>query len=231
MNGPSADKIQNLFSEISKSYDTANDTITFGLARSWRRKLVVWSEVKEGDKILDIATGTGDLAFDFSKKTNNTADIIGIDFCQPMLDIAVKKSSLPNIKFLWGDACQLQYPDQSFDIVSISYGLRNVERFEDCVKEMYRVLKPGGRLMILETGSKDSGFLSPFINFYSNYVMPHLGGFISGKKSAYEYLSSSSAQFPSGKNLLGAIHKSAPFSVLQYKKVMGGASFIYKLIK
>ena len=148
-----------------------------------------------------------------------------------MLDVAVKKSDHPNINFSWGDACKLEFPDQTFDVVSISYGLRNVEKFEDCVKEMYRVLKPGGRLMILETGSKDSGFLSPFIHFYSSFIMPYLGGFISGKKSAYEYLSSSSAQFPSGKNLLSSIQKSAAFSNLQYKKVMGGASFLYKLVK
>lgn len=231
--GPEASKIQTLFSDISKSYDTANDAITFGMARNWRKKLVKWSEAKPGHKILDIATGTGDLAFDFFNFTEQKSEVIGIDFCQPMLDIANDKSKVKNTKitFTWGDATDLKFKDESFDIVSISYGIRNVENFEKAIQEMFRVLKPGGRLMILETGSKDSGILSPFINIYSNYLMPVVGGLISGKKDAYKYLGDSSAQFPSGKNLTDKILAAAKFKSAEHKRILGGASFIYKITK
>ncbi len=233
MKGPEASKIQTLFSDISKSYDTANDAITFGMARNWRKKLVKWSEAKPEHKILDIATGTGDLAFDFFNFTDQKAEVIGIDFCQPMLDIADDKAKVKGtkIKFTWGDATDLKFPNESFDIVSISYGIRNVEDVDKAIKEMHRVLKPGGRLMILETGSKDSGILSPFINIYSNYLMPIVGGLISGKKDAYKYLGDSSALFPSGKNLTDRIMSAAKFKTAEHKKILGGASFIYKIIK
>jgi demethylmenaquinone methyltransferase / 2-methoxy-6-polyprenyl-1,4-benzoquinol methylase len=233
MNGPDANKIQNLFSDISKSYDSANDAITFGMARAWRKKLVQWSEAKAGDEILDIATGTGDLAFDFFNYTKKQAKVIGVDFCEPMLEIAKDKAvaKLSNIEFKWGDACDLQFADSSFDIVSISYGIRNVADLEKAIQEMHRILKPGGRLMILETGSKDSGILSPFVNAYASYIMPIVGGMISGKKSAYKYLSESSSQFPSGNNLIFKLKKSADFKTAEFKKILGGASFIYKLTK
>lgn len=233
MKGPEASKIQNLFSDISKTYDTANDAITFGMARNWRKKLVKWSDVNPEDRILDIATGTGDLAFDFFNFSGQRNEVIGIDFCQPMLDVAIDKAKIKGtkIKFIWGDACDLKFSDEYFDIVSISYGIRNVEDFEKSIQEIFRVLKPGGRFMILETGSKDSGILSPFINLYSSYLMPVLGGLISGKKSAYQYLCESSALFPSGKKLTDKILKTAKFKTAENKKILGGASFLYKIIK
>ncbi len=233
MKGPDASKIQTLFSDISKNYDTANDAITFGMARSWRKKLVKWSDAKPDDKILDIATGTGDLAFDFLNYTNEKAEVIGIDFCQPMLDIANDKAKIKDskIQFIWGDATDLKFLSETFDIVSISYGIRNVENFEKAIQEMHRVLKPGGRFMILETGSKDAGILSPLINIYASYIMPIVGGLISGQKSAYKYLCESSSLFPSGKNLVDKILKVAPFKTAENKKILGGASFLYKFVK
>lgn len=233
MKGPESTKIQNLFSEISNTYDSANDVITFGMARSWRKKLVRWSDVKPHEKILDLATGTGDLAFDFFNYTGQRAQLLGLDFCEPMLVIARKKAQDKNLKidFAWGDACDLKLEDESFDIVSISYGIRNVENLEKAISEMFRVLKPGGRLMILETGSKGSGLLSPFVNLYANYIMPVLGGLISGKKSAYNYLSQSSSAFPSGPIFVEKVKTSAPFKSAEFKKILGGASFIYKFKK
>lgn len=233
MSGPNADKIQNLFSEIASSYDSANDAITFGMARSWRKKLVRWSEASKTSEILDIATGTGDLAFDFFDYTQKQAKVTGVDFCEPMLEKAKDKATarLAKIDFKWGDACSLDFADASFDIVSISYGIRNVEDLDKAVTEFHRVLRPGGRLMILETGSKDSGILSPFVHFYSSYIMPIVGGIASGKKSAYKYLGESSSQFPSGKNLIYRVQNASKFSKAESKKILGGASFIYKFVK
>lgn len=232
--GPDSAKIQSLFSNISGSYDSANDLITFGIARHWRKKLVKWSNLKPTDKVLDIATGTGDLAFDFynaqGKKQNQ---ILGVDFCEPMLEIAKDKAKArtAQVDFAFADACSLNFEDESFDIVSISYGLRNVEDTAKAIQEMHRVLKPGGRMMILETGSEARGLLGPFVKFYNNRLMPVLGGLISGKKDAYNYLSSSSSQFPSGQALIQMIKDSAPFEKVQSEALMGGASFLYKAIK
>lgn len=234
MQGPEASKIQNLFSEISDTYDKANDTITFGMARSWRKKLVKWSDVKEDSQVLDIATGTGDLVFDFEKKMDlRKGNILGTDFCEPMLEEARKKAieKKLNIKFEWADACKLDYANETFDIVSISYGIRNVQNPEKAIQEMFRILKPGGRMMILETGSGRTGFLGPFVHLYSSKIMPLLGGIISGNKSAYNYLSDSSSKFPSGKAFLEFIKDSSKFSNVEYKKILGGASFIYKATK
>lgn len=234
MQGPEASKIQNLFSEISNTYDQANDTITFGMARSWRKKLVKWSDATKNSEILDIATGTGDLVFDFYNKIDpKIGNVMGTDFCEPMLEVARKKADKKNlrIKFEWADACQLDFADETFDIVSISYGIRNVQNPEKAIQEMYRVLKPAGRMMILETGSGRTGLLGPFVHFYSQKLMPILGGLISGKKDAYNYLSESSSQFPSGKKFIDFIKKSAPFETVETKKILGGASFIYKAIK
>lgn len=232
--GPESKTIQNLFSNISESYDSANDLITFGIARLWRKKLVKWSLIKKTDFVLDIATGTGDLAFDFYKAQGQVANqIVGADFCEPMLEIARKKAKAQkaDIQFQFADACALPFEDESFDIVSISYGLRNVENLEKAVGEMFRVLKPRGRMMILETGSESRGVLGPFVKFYNNRVMPILGGMISGKKEAYNYLSKSSSKFPSGEALIQRIQATAAFEKVECQALMGGASFLYRAIK
>lgn len=232
--GPESEKIQNLFSNISDSYDSANDLITFGIARYWRKKLVKLSQLQPTDSVLDIATGTGDLAFDFYKALKEKPNqVLGVDFCKPMLEVAEKKAKDRNafVEFEFGDACNLQFKDESFDVVSISYGLRNVENTEKAIQEMYRVLKPGGRMMILETGSEAKGVLGPFVKFYNHRLMPTLGGWISGKKEAYNYLSSSSSKFPSGHALIRLIQQSAEFDSTECFTLMGGASFIYKAVK
>ncbi len=232
--GPESKTIQSLFSNISGSYDSANDLITFGIARLWRKKLVRWSNVKSTDHVLDIATGTGDLAFDFYNAQGKRPDVvIGADFCEPMLEIARQKAQdqKAQIGFQFADACALPFADESFDVVSISYGLRNVEDLSKAVSEMYRVLKSNGRMMILETGSESRGVLGPFVKFYNNKVMPILGGIISGKKDAYNYLSKSSSKFPSGQALIDMIQQSASFEKIEYQPLMGGASFIYKATK
>lgn len=235
MQGPSSEKIKNLFSEISDRYDFANDAITFGIARLWRKHLVRWSQVQNKDQILDIATGTGDLAFDFYNKISNKdlSKVQGIDFCQPMIEIAKSKAVKKKtpIEFSWGDACHLNFDDEKFDIVSISYGIRNVEDPKKALKEMYRVLRPGGRLMILETGSPIKNPLSPLIQFYSHKIVPWIGGIVSGKKEAYCYLSHSSSQFPSGNAFKEFVFNHSDFKACEFKSLMFGASFLYKFLK
>ncbi|MCB0420025.1 MAG: bifunctional demethylmenaquinone methyltransferase/2-methoxy-6-polyprenyl-1,4-benzoquinol methylase UbiE [Bdellovibrionales bacterium] len=228
--GPNPEFVQNLFSSISNTYDQANDLITFGMARRWRKSLVRWSEAQSGDSVLDCASGTGDLAFDFKKVVGESGTVIGTDFCEPMLKFGREKSQklkMP-VDFQWADAMNLPFENHQFNITSISYGIRNVENPIQAISEMARVTRPGGRVMILETGQNRSRFLQYGINFYCNHLVPKLGGWVSGNSDAYEYLNKSSAKFPAREEFLQIMKSTDQFSECSYKSILGGASFIYK---
>lgn len=227
--GPNPEFVQNLFSSISGSYDRANDLITFGMARRWRKQLVNLSGAKEGDKILDCASGTGDLAFDFKKAVGPSGQVIGTDFCESMLEygrIKSKKQSV-DVQFQWADVMNLPFGDNSFDVTSISYGIRNVQDPQKALSEMARVTRSGGSVMVLETGENRNKFLQFGINFYCNHLLPRLGGWISGNKSAYEYLNKSSAKFPCREDFVSLMKSSASFESVGFKSILGGASFVY----
>ena len=228
--GPEPEYIKNLFGEISGTYDKANDVITMGIARGWRKALVNWSQASEGKRVLDCATGTGDLAIEFKKAVGETGSVVGSDFCQGMLDKAPAKAAAANaeVTFELGDAMDLDYPDEEFDITSIAYGIRNVADARVALKEMARVTEDGGYVMILETGETETPLLKNFVNLYFKYLVPRLGGLVSGNRSAYEYLQNSSSQFPSGEDFMTLMKSTGAFSDVQYKKLMGGASYIYR---
>lgn len=228
--GPEPEYIKNLFGEISGTYDKANDVITMGIARGWRKTLVNWSNASEGMRILDCATGTGDLAIEFKKAVGETGSVIGSDFCQGMLDKAPAKAkqAKADVLFELGDAMDLNYPDDEFDITSISYGVRNVADPVVALKEMARVTESNGYVMILETGETETPLLKSVVNLYFKYLVPRLGGLVSGNRGAYEYLQNSSSHFPSGEEFMGLMKSTGVFSDVQYKKLMGGASYIYK---
>lgn len=179
--GPNPTDVQKLFSSISKTYDKANDVITFGMARTWRKKLVELSGAQRGDSVLDCATGTGDLALEFKKTLGPTSRVIGTDFCQSMLDLApakAKKMGL-DVKFTWADATDLPFETSEFDVTSIAYGIRNVEDRHKALCEMARATKPGGRVMILETGDTQVPVLKGAIQLYFKHLVPRLGGWVS----------------------------------------------------
>ena len=231
--GPNPAEIQKLFASISKGYDKANDLMTFGLARGWRKKLVTWSQAQASESVLDVATGTGDLAFEFKKQLGPKSLVIGSDFCQEMLDQAPEKAKALNldVKFQWADALKLPFEDQSFDVVSIAYGIRNVADTKKAIEEMGRVLKPGGRLMVLETGNQQNPWIRAAHNFYCSKVMPWIGHLATGKKEAYEYLNKSSSQFPAGEKFCDLVKSTNAFSSVEFQSLMGGASFLYKAQK
>lgn len=228
--GPKKEEIQNLFSGIAPGYDLANDLITFGLARSWRKKLVRWSGVLPGDKVLDCATGTGDLALEFKRAVGRNGEVTGTDFCQEMLDPAPKKASSLglDVKFEWADVTDLRYPNDLYDVTSIAYGIRNVEDPVKALQEMARVTRPGGVVMILETGKSQIPMMQAGFDLYFKKVVPVLGGMVTGKKSAYKYLNQSSKNFPCREEFLELMDKAGCFSHTEYLSLMGGASFIYK---
>lgn len=230
ISGPPADEIKNLFQSIAHGYDKANDAMTGGMARAWRKKLVLWSDVRPGDKVLDCATGTGDLAIEFAKATGPRGKVTGTDFCSGMLDHAPAKATKAGVKvhFELADATQLPYKDRTFDVVSIAYGIRNVSDPMKALSEMARVTKVGGRVMILETGDQQNPLLRSAFQWYFKNIVPIIGGWITGKKEAYQYLQKSSAQFPSQDRFLDLMKKTGRFRTCDYQSLMGGASFIYK---
>lgn len=228
--GPNPEKIHTLFSSIAGGYDRANDWMTFGLAHSWRKALVRLSHVKPGDRVLDCATGTGDLAIEFKKAVGPSGHVVGSDFCAEMLAYAPAKAQAKklSVTFEQADAMNLPYENASFDVVSIAYGIRNVSDPIKALREMARVCKPGGRVMILETGDTHLPLLRGAMKFYFKNIVPRIGGWITGRPQAYDYLNNSSLNFPSRERFVNMIHSTGCFHRVTYRSLMGGASFIYR---
>lgn len=160
------------------------------------------SEAKEGDHVLDCATGTGDLAIEFKKAVGDSGYVMGTDFCAPMIEPAPAKAKEKGLKidFEVADAMDLPYEDSRFDISSIAFGIRNVDDPVVALKELARVVKPGGRVVVLEFG-QPKGILKFPYNLYSQHIMPAVGGWLSGNREAYTYLPRTSATFPAGKKV------------------------------
>ncbi len=223
-------EIKNLFGSISQTYDRANDVITLGMAHSWRKKLVQWSDLKVGAKVLDCASGTADLAIEFRKALGPSGRVVSSDFCPEMLEVGKKKAEKENldIQFDIGDATLLSYSNNEFDVTSMAYGIRNVKDPQKAISEMARVTKPNGVVMILETGEMSTPLLGSAIQIYFKHVVPRLGGWVSGNREAYEYLNKSSSTFPCREKFIDIMAQTQRFKKLEYKTLMGGASYIYK---
>ena len=228
--------IQEMFSAVAHRYDLANTVLSFGTHSLWKRKLIHESGLKVGDSILDCATGTGDLAFLFEKKLRKIqygtvveGQIVGSDFCEPMLEKArekgLKKKSA--VKFQWADATQLPYDDGQFDVVSISFGIRNTRDTALTLTELGRVLKRGGSLLILEFGQPLVPGFSKLYDFYSSSLIPRIGGWLSGQRDAYRYLQTSSSQYPSGNGFLNIGKAVERFTEMKATPLCGGVVWLY----
>lgn len=228
--GPNPEDIKHLFADVASGYDKANDAMTLGLAHIWRRKLVVWSGAKPGDQILDCATGTGDLAIEFKRTVGETGRVTGTDFCEEMLELAPPKAKKHgfDIEFRQADAMNLPFGDAQFDISSIAYGIRNVSDPSKALTEMARIVRPGGRVMVLETGDSPDNPFRGFFDFYFRQVIPRVGGWVTGKRYAYEYLNNSSRGFPSRELFKELMMDTGRFESVDYKVLFGGASFLYR---
>tara|TARA_B100001248_G_scaffold261746_1_gene254039 strand:+ start:45281 stop:45985 length:705 start_codon:yes stop_codon:yes gene_type:complete len=228
--GPEREKIRSMFDEIAGSYDKANDVMSLGIHHIWRQKLVNFSGAELGQDVLDCATGTGDLAIAF-KKAVGQGRVVGTDFSSGMLEPAPNKAKKLGleIEFSVADVMDLPFAENEFDIASISFGIRNVQDPVQAMSELARVVKPGGKVMILEFGQPKIPVFSQAFQFYSKNVLPKIGGWLSGKTSAYEYLENSSAKFPCREDFLAMASKAYPFAKMQYIPVSGGIAYIYKL--
>jgi demethylmenaquinone methyltransferase / 2-methoxy-6-polyprenyl-1,4-benzoquinol methylase len=228
--GPQAEKIRSMFGEIAGGYDLANTVLSGGVHHLWRKSLVRWSEAKSGQKILDCATGTGDLAIAFKKAVGTDGEVIGTDFCTEMLAPAPSKASKQGlkIKFEQADVTQLPYESAMFDISSISFGIRNVQDPAKGLSELARVVRPGGVVMVLEFGQPSTPGFQQAYDFYSKKVLPKIGGLITGRPQAYEYLQNSSSQFPCGDEFVALMMSTDRFAKVEYKPLTLGIAYLYK---
>ncbi|MEX0662563.1 MAG: bifunctional demethylmenaquinone methyltransferase/2-methoxy-6-polyprenyl-1,4-benzoquinol methylase UbiE [Balneolaceae bacterium] len=223
-----SEKVRNMFADIADDYDRVNGILSFGVHNAWRKKTVLESGAKPGDKVLDCATGTGDLALEFKKTVGHEGSVIGTDFCKEMIEHAPDKAEKKElvVEFEVADAMNLPYDDNSFDVVSIAFGIRNVDDPVVCLKEMARVVKPGGRVVILEFGQPQGIVKYPY-QFYSKHVMPTIGGWISGNREAYTYLPETSAAFPAGDAFLELMDQTGVYNDKRAISLTGGIAFVY----
>ncbi len=226
---PDPEKIRSMFSKVAANYDLGNSVLSLGIHHLWRKKVVQLANVTKGMSVLDCATGTGDLAIEFKKYVGAMGQVIGTDFCAEMLETAPKKSKKENldIKFELADVTKLQYENQKFDRVSISFGIRNVSDPVLALKEMARVTKSGGLVLVLEFGQMTIPVISDLYNFYSLHILPKLGGLVTGQGAAYDYLQKSSAAFPSREKFLDLMRDSDSFSEVKFTAVSFGIAYIY----
>lgn len=225
--GPSRTQVPEIFAGIAGRYDRVNRFLSFGQDRRWR-KAAVKLLPSEHSRVLDLATGTGDLAFAVSRALG-VKEVIGLDRSLEMLNVArskVSERSDIRVEFLYGDALNLPFPDASFDVVTMGFGIRNVEDPDQCLREMHRVLTPGGRVIILEFSRPVNPILRVGHAVYMRYVLPFIGGLLTGQVSAYRYLAQSVATFPSGKAFLDRL-EAAGFSKISSKRLMLGAVTVY----
>ncbi len=196
---PDSAAVRTMFARIAGRYDAANHLLSAGVDFQWRQRLVRAVHDARPRTILDLATGSGDVAFALADGLAPGVRITGMDFCQPMLDEAVlKRGASPRwagIEFRPGDGLALPLPDASFDAVTIAFGLRNIADRRKCLTEMRRVLRPGGRLFVLEF-SQPTLWLRPFYYAYLKLILPALAGLVTGDRAAYEYLCGSIEKYP-----------------------------------
>ncbi len=225
--------IQEMFGSISKQYDLTNSILSLGIHHYWKKKLIRASQIRPGQAVLDCATGTGDLAFLFEKAMKNQGKVVGTDFCAPMLQIARQKAQLRKSKAIFqeGDVMDLAFNEGEFDVASISFGIRNVKKPQQALFELGRVVKPGGRVLVLEFGQPKSKWMSVLFNAYSNWVLPRIGGWLSGQPQAYRYLQTSSAAFPCGEDFLSLAKRTGFFSQMKCYPLQSGIAYLYVLTR
>lgn len=227
--GPDPDKIRSMFASISTRYDRANTVLSGGVHHLWRRRTVRWSDAKPGDRVLDCATGTGDLAIAFRKAVGDRGEVIGTDFVPEMLDLARIKAA--NIRFEVADVTRLPFDDATFDVSSISFGIRNVNDPRQGIAELARVVKPGGRVMVLEFGQPRGRAFRILYDLYRRRVLPHVGGIVTGEPDAYEYLERSAGRFPSGDAFVQLMRDSARFKSIEFVPLTFGIAYLYKGVR
>lgn len=231
VNVPKSEKtllVKNIFDEVSEKYDLMNDLMSFGIHRIWKDSFLDWMAPRPNHHLLDLAGGTGDIGINFLDRGGNIVTIADIN---PKMIFHGKKKSFFNkyferINWIVCNGENLPFNCDSFDLVSISFGLRNITHKSNALKEVYRVLKPGGRFMCLEFSKVNHKIIDSFYQFWSSHVIPFLGEKISGNKKNYDYLVESINRFPNQDELLSVL-ASAGFQSVKYRNLSGGIAAIH----
>jgi demethylmenaquinone methyltransferase/2-methoxy-6-polyprenyl-1,4-benzoquinol methylase len=227
-----SEEVRQMFASIARRYDAANQVLSLGVHRSWRRAAVRMSGAASGQHVLDCASGTGDLALEFKRAVGASGSVTATDFCAEMLQAAPAKAAragLP-LRFAVADALALPYADASFDVASIAFGIRNVDDPLRCLREMARVVRPGGRVVVLEFGQPRGAFGAVF-RAYSSGVLPAVGGLMTGNRAAYQYLPRTAAHFPAGERFLELLRRAEVFRACEAHPLTFGTAYVYLGLK
>ncbi len=221
-----------MFDRVARRYDALNSVMTAGLHHRWRRRAADRAELAPGESALDVCCGTGDLALELAGRVAPSGHVVGCDFSEPMLDLAREKAARrggEGVRFEWADALALPYDGERFDAVTVGFGVRNLADLDRGLAEMSRVLKPGGRLVVLEITTPTRPPLSTFYSLWFDRVVPLLGAF-SGDPEAYSYLPESVRNFPSPRRLAEKMDR-AGLERISYTVLAGGIIAIHSGVK
>lgn len=230
--GEKREQVEAMFNNIAPEYDKFNYLASLNIDRIWRKRAISSLKPYSPQRVLDIATGTGDLAI-LINKILKPETIIGCDISEGMMQVAQKKCKargITNIKFEKEDCTALSYPDESFDAVTSSFGVRNFQELEKAIGEMYRVLRKDGHLVILELSSPVKFPMKQLFPIYAKFIMPAMGRLFSKDTKAYRYLPNSIAAFPQGE-AMKAILENAGFSKVEFHRYTGGVCTLYSATK
>ena len=229
-----AGKVAEVFHSVAGKYDLMNDLMSGGVHRLWKRMTIEMSGVRRGNSVLDIAGGTGDLTAKFSRIVGPEGTVVLADINDSMLKVGrdrlMDRGMVNNIKFSQADAQYLPFPDNTFDVITIALGLRNVTDKDLALRSMLRVLKPGGRLLVLEFSKPDNPLLSKVYDIYSFSVLPKLGKLFASDADSYQYLAESIRMHPDQETLQGMMD-SAGFENTDFHNMTGGIVALHRGVK
>ena len=224
-----AGRVQGVFTSVASKYDIMNDVMSVGIHRIWKEAMMDWLAPRAGQKLLDVAGGTGDVSFKFLGRAGSGHAIV-CDITESMLvagrQRAEAESMSGSLDWVVGDAMALPFEDNTFDVYTISFGIRNVTRPQEALNEAYRVLRPGGRLMVLEFSQVPNPMMQAAYDSYSFNVIPQMGQLIAGDRDSYQYLVESIRKFPNQETFLGMV-KTAGFGNAKYRNLSLGIAALH----